>query len=40
VISEKTVESHMSHILAKLGLSSRARLAVWAARELADRTGT
>ena len=33
VISEKTVESHMSHILAKLGLSSRARLAVWAVRQ-------
>jgi DNA-binding CsgD family transcriptional regulator len=38
VISEKTVESHMSHILTKLGLSSRARLAVWAAGEPGHRT--
>jgi predicted ATPase/DNA-binding CsgD family transcriptional regulator len=33
VIAEKTAESHVSHILAKLGLSSRARLAVWAAKQ-------
>jgi non-specific serine/threonine protein kinase len=32
-ISEKTAESHLSHILSKLELPSRARLAVWAAGE-------
>jgi non-specific serine/threonine protein kinase len=32
-ISEKTAESHLSHILSKLELPSRTRLAVWAAEE-------
>jgi tetratricopeptide (TPR) repeat protein len=31
VVSERTVESHVTNILAKLGFSSRARIAVWAA---------
>jgi non-specific serine/threonine protein kinase len=32
VISQKTVESHVAHALTKLGLRSRASLAVWAAQ--------
>ena len=28
-ISERTVERHVSHILDKLGLSSRAQIAAW-----------
>jgi DNA-binding CsgD family transcriptional regulator len=33
VISQKTVESHVAHALAKLGLHSRSGLAVWAAQQ-------
>jgi predicted ATPase/DNA-binding CsgD family transcriptional regulator len=33
VVSERTVESHVTNILAKLGFSSRARIAVWAAEK-------
>lgn len=29
-ISEKTVGSHVDHIMTKLGLRSRTRIAVWA----------
>jgi DNA-binding NarL/FixJ family response regulator len=29
VISERTAETHVSSVLAKLGLPSRARIAVW-----------
>lgn len=29
-IGERTVESHVSHILSKLGLASRTRLVAWA----------
>jgi DNA-binding NarL/FixJ family response regulator len=37
VIAEGTVASHMVHILAKLGLASRAQVAVWAAERLNPR---
>ena len=30
VIGERTVEMHVGHMLAKLGLSSRTQVAVWA----------
>ena len=32
-ISRKTVSTHVSHILAKLGMSSRTEVAAWAIRE-------
>ena len=32
VISRKTVESHVSHVLNKLGLTSRVQIATWAMR--------
>jgi non-specific serine/threonine protein kinase len=32
IVSRRTVESHLSHILDKLGLTSRAQVAVWAAQ--------
>jgi predicted ATPase/DNA-binding CsgD family transcriptional regulator len=40
VITEGTAANHVAHILNKLGYSSRARVAVWAAEQglLADRT--
>ena len=31
-ISERTVETHVQHILAKLGFSSRSQIAAWVAR--------
>ena len=40
VISERTARTHVSNILAKLGLSSRTQAALWAVREgLAARPG-
>lgn len=30
VIAERTAETHVEHILSKLGLASRAQVAVWA----------
>jgi len=33
VVSERTVESHVTNILAKLGFPSRARIAIWAAEK-------
>ena len=33
VITERTARTHVSHILAKLGLSSRTQAALWAVRE-------
>jgi DNA-binding NarL/FixJ family response regulator len=32
IVSWRTVESHLSHILDKLGLATRAQVAVWAAQ--------
>jgi hypothetical protein len=31
-VSRRTVESHVSHIVGKLGLTTRAQIAVWAAQ--------
>jgi DNA-binding NarL/FixJ family response regulator len=40
VLSERTVEHHVTNILSKLGLSSRAQVAVWAMENgLADAEG-
>jgi DNA-binding NarL/FixJ family response regulator len=33
VISARTVESHVQHIMDKLGVSARAQIAVWAAAQ-------
>jgi non-specific serine/threonine protein kinase len=38
VVSRRTVESHVSHILGKLGLSTRAQVAVWATQHGLLRT--
>jgi DNA-binding CsgD family transcriptional regulator len=35
-ISQRTAGSHVGNILRKLGFASRAQLAAWAARQLAD----
>jgi DNA-binding CsgD family transcriptional regulator len=35
VIGRRTVQTHVGHLLAKLGLSSRAQIAVWVTRNLA-----
>jgi DNA-binding CsgD family transcriptional regulator len=35
VVSERTVETHVRHALAKLGLHNRTQLAAWAADALA-----
>jgi non-specific serine/threonine protein kinase len=37
VIGERTVQTHVSHILAKLGLSSRVQVASWIAEQRAVR---
>jgi predicted ATPase/DNA-binding CsgD family transcriptional regulator len=37
-LSERTVESHLEHILTKLGFSSRAQVAVWIAEQGRDAT--
>jgi DNA-binding NarL/FixJ family response regulator len=39
-ISERTVGTHVSHILRKLGLSSRTQAALWAVREGLAGTGS
>lgn len=36
VISQRTAENHVEHILTKLGFTSRAQVAVWAAASQAD----
>lgn len=35
VISERTAETHVQHILTKLGFSSRSQIAAWAVRSAA-----
>ncbi|GAA2741074.1 ATP-binding protein [Kitasatospora cinereorecta] len=37
VISLRTVENHVEHVLAKLGFSSRTQVAVWVSQHAADR---
>ena len=32
VLSERTVETHVGHVLGKLGVANRAEAAAWAAR--------
>ena len=39
VISQRTGEGHMEHILAKLGFTSRANIAAWAAAPQPDGQG-
>ncbi len=39
VLSERTVESHVQHILTKLGFTSRAEIAAWVVRSGLDGTG-
>ena len=34
-VSERTVDSHVAHVLAKLGVAARAQVAAWVAREAA-----
>ena len=38
VISQRTAETHVDHILSKLGVSSRTRVASWVAEHLAQPT--
>jgi DNA-binding CsgD family transcriptional regulator len=38
-IAEKTAENHVQHILAKLGLSSRSQIAVWAVTQMSTESG-
>ena len=38
-LSDRTVESHLEHILTKLGFSSRAQVAVWVAEHLGGTNG-
>jgi non-specific serine/threonine protein kinase len=33
VLAERTVEAHVTHVLNKLGLRSRAQIAVWATQQ-------
>ena len=39
VISQRTAENHVEHILAKLGFTSRARIAAWVAGSQPDSQG-
>jgi non-specific serine/threonine protein kinase len=36
VISQRTAEGHVEHVLVKLGFTSRARIAVWAVSRSTD----
>jgi len=38
-LSERTVESHLEHILTKLGFGSRAQVAGWVAEHLRGANG-
>jgi non-specific serine/threonine protein kinase len=38
-LSERTVESHLEHILTKLGFSSRAQVASWVAKHMEGTNG-
>ena len=39
VLSERTVETHVQHILTKLGFRSRTQIAAWAAIHLISEAG-
>ena len=39
VISQRTAENHVEHILTKLGFTSRAQVAAWAAASQPDGAG-
>jgi len=39
VISQRTAENHVEHILTKLGFTSRAKIAAWAASSQPDGEG-
>jgi len=39
VISQRTAENHVEHILTKLGFTSRAQVAAWAAASQPDDAG-
>jgi non-specific serine/threonine protein kinase len=39
VISQRTAENHVEHILKKLGFTSRAQVAAWAAASQPDGAG-
>ena len=39
VISQRTAENHVEHILIKLGFTSRAQIAAWAAASQPDGAG-
>jgi DNA-binding NarL/FixJ family response regulator len=38
VISERTVDTHVAHILAKLGFAARSQIAVWASGQTSRQT--
>ncbi len=40
IISQRTAESHVEHILTKLGFSSRAQVAAWTAQQRTDTNNT